>query len=166
CGKQTCCGELPNLGIICGLNAGCVSARSTVITTVSMDPHPVGASNNPIAFVDPDGLLDTYSECIKKHPGNPEACGGDPAPAPAPKPPRPVPPLPTPGTDKLCEEDKDKKDRCAGYYEKCIDAGGGNKPGNHKGQTLCGACLDYCTSNGFWPHAIPTMNGRTPCPGG
>ncbi|MEW5738696.1 MAG: CRISPR-associated helicase Cas3' [Myxococcota bacterium] len=47
----------------------------------------------------------------------------------------------------------------------CIEAGGGGKPGNVAGQTLCGACLNYCTSHGFWPASIPTMKGRVPCPG-
>ncbi len=69
-------------------------------------------------------------------------------------------PIPLPDADQVpSEPDADTKDRCAGYYAKCVAAGGQNLPGRHKSESLCGSCLAYCTSNGFWPEAIYTWNG-------
>lgn len=65
-----------------------------------------------------------------------------------------------PGADQVPPEpDEETKERCAAYYAKCVAAGGQNLPGRHKGESLCGSCLAYCTSNGFWPEAIYTWNG-------
>ncbi len=62
--------------------------------------------------------------------------------------------------------DEDPQDRCAGYYAKCVEAGGSNLPGHAIGYSRCASCLAYCTSNGFWPEALYTWNGaRLPCPG-
>jgi hypothetical protein len=52
--------------------------------------------------------------------------------------------------------DDDTKRRCADYYARCVDAGGERMPGRHKGMGLCGSCMKYCTTNGFWPAAIYT----------
>jgi hypothetical protein len=61
----------------------------------------------------------------------------------------------------------DTKKRCADYYARCVDAGGERLPGRHKGIGLCGSCLEYCTTNGFWPAAIYTWKGeRRPFLGG
>jgi hypothetical protein len=79
----------------------------------------------------------------------------------------PVDPVLPPVTSEDSEEPDDTKKRCADYYARCVDAGGERKPGRHKGIGLCGSCLEYCTTNGFWPAAIYTWNGeRKPCPGG
>jgi hypothetical protein len=88
---------------------------------------------------------------------------------PKPPGPGPVPPLDTgkePVTSETSESDKDKKKRCAEHYTKCVEAGGESLPGHSSGYTRCGSCLDYCTSNGFWPEAIYTWKQvRLPCPG-
>lgn len=124
------------------------------------------ASNNPIANVDPDGLLDTYSECIKKHPGNPEACGGPIGPEPQPGgPKRPLPP-------PVCDEKPEPEpDYCTPRYEKCINEGGGRLPGNVYGETRCESCRRVCQSRGYWPYSIPSPGGAQragtwKCPGG
>jgi hypothetical protein len=86
-------------------------------------------------------------------------------------PPDPGPVMPpgtgkVPITNEIRATDKGTKDRCADYYDKCVDAGGESLPGRTKGETRCGSCLEYCTSNGFWPQALYTWNGvRLPCPG-
>jgi hypothetical protein len=47
-----------------------------------------------------------------------------------------------------------------------VAAGGQSQPGRVKKESLCGSCLQYCTSKGFWPEAIYTWNGvRRPCLG-
>jgi hypothetical protein len=86
-----------------------------------------------------------------------------------PKPPGPglYPPLGTgKDTNEIRATDKDTKDRCVDYYEKCVDAGGASLPGRFTGESRCASCLEYCTSYGFWPEALYTWNGvRLPCPG-
>lgn len=88
-----------------------------------------------------------------------------------PKPPGvgPIPPLGTgkePAAREPRELDRDTRDRCAEHYTKCVAAGGESLPGHASGYTRCGSCMDYCTSNGFWPEAIYTWNQvRLPCPG-
>jgi hypothetical protein len=89
--------------------------------------------------------------------------------SPKPSEPRPVPPLGTgkkPAQDEPPELDEDTKDRCADYYEKCVQAGGDGQAGRVYDQSICGTCMAYCQSNGFWPAAIYTWKGvRVPCPG-
>ncbi len=71
-----------------------------------------------------------------------------------------------PLTNEIQATDKATKERCVGYYETCVDAGGESLPGRLKGESRCASCLEYCTSNGFWPQALYTWNGvRLPCPG-
>jgi RHS repeat-associated protein len=126
------------------------------------------ASNNPLANVDPEGLLDSYSECIKKYPGNPEACGGrigEPKPAGGGPPQRPLPP---PVCDK---KDEPEPDYCTPRYEKCVNEGGSNLPGNVHGETRCESCRRVCTVRGYWPYSIPSPGGAQragtwKCPGG
>lgn len=81
--------------------------------------------------------------------------------------PRVDPVLPPPDTGQAAgSQDDDVKERCASYYARCVAAGGQNLPGRFKKESLCGSCLQYCTSNGFWPEAIYTWNGvRRPCLG-
>lgn len=72
---------------------------------------------------------------------------------------------PSPSGDEQ-DPDSDTKERCVAYYARCVEAGGQNLPGRHKKESLCGSCLAYCTSNGFWPAAIYTWDGvRRPCLG-
>jgi hypothetical protein len=88
-----------------------------------------------------------------------------------PKPPEPgaYPPLVTdtkPVTNEVRATDKDTKDRCTDYYEKCVDSGGDSMPGRVYDQSICGTCLAYCKTHGFWPEAIYKWNQvRVPCPG-
>jgi hypothetical protein len=88
---------------------------------------------------------------------------------PKPQGPGPVPPIDTeqePTKDESHDADEDTKKRCIDYYERCVDAGGDSQPGRVYDQSICGTCMDYCVSNGFWPEAIYTWNGvRVPCPG-
>lgn len=109
--------------------------------------------------------------------GSKEACeqlgsspGSSRAPAPkTPSTPEPIvePFLPPVAGQGDGEPDEDTKERCAAYYNRCVEAGGQTLPGRHKDESLCGSCMAYCTSNGFWPAAIYTWNGvRRRCLGG
>lgn len=72
----------------------------------------------------------------------------------------------TSATGETNKPDQSTLDRCAEYYDKCVDAGGERLPGHASGYSRCASCLRYCTSNGFWPEAIYNWNQvRLPCPG-
>lgn len=109
----------------------------------------------------------TISCCLKKHPYSPESCGVE-APARFPRPPILLPPpgatdpagaeeLPTPA-----ERERWRSEICEPHYDKCVDKGGGTKPGRVHNETQCKACYEYCTRRGFWPSSA---NGKR-CPGG
>src|SRR5205814_5894128 len=122
------------------------------------------------AFLDGTGPPCNQSDttiqcCLKQNPGEYERCGAlPPDPKPEPKQP-PAPPINAPVGWPSEDPPKDTKDRCSLAYEKCIELGGGSRPGRVAGQSRCSSCLDYCLANGFWPQAIYSWNGqRLPCP--
>lgn len=88
-----------------------------------------------------------------------------------PKPPEFGPVLPpgtgkSPATSETSAPSQDTKELCSDYYNKCVEAGGERLPGRTKKESRCGSCMNYCTSNGFWPEALYDWNGvRLPCPG-
>ena len=138
-------------------------------STVHRPAIQIGAGS-PDRFM--DGIVppcnqsdSTIQCCLKQNPGQYERCGAlPPDPKPSPKR-RPLPPFNPPVDAPDDRLPKDDQDRCTEHYVKCIDEGGGSKPGNHSGQTLCGACMDYCTTHGFWPLAVYGREGKIPCLG-
>ncbi|MBL8914320.1 MAG: RHS repeat-associated core domain-containing protein [Archangium sp.] len=133
------------------------------------------ASNNPLYYVDEDGLLDTWTNHCKNVPEDPACTGTEVAPkpkpnrpGPAPKPDPKLPPdLPPPLPDD-CPKDPPKKDICTPHYVKCVAQGGDTKPGRVHGESLCNSCFNVCMSPdyGYWPQAIYTWDRkRIECPG-
>lgn len=139
--------------VMCGLTS-CVRSHRLLQQSVGPGPGPGCAST---------------LDCACKN-GSQEACAqlGT---SKTPQTPQPQVPAPTlepflpPGAGQGGDPDE-AKERCAAHYNKCVEAGGLKLPGRHKSESLCGSCLAYCTSNGFWPEAIYTWNGvRRPCLG-
>lgn len=122
--------------------------------------------NNPVTFVDPDGLQGTCAggRCTPLPGGGALGGAGDAAAAAAAE--AAAAAAAAAASAARCAEEKARKDRCTDHYVKCVDEG--TAVSVRPGQTLCGQCLDYCTAHGFWPLAVYTRLGpksRTPCPG-
>nr|WP_254627641.1 RHS repeat-associated core domain-containing protein [Myxococcus sp. CA040A] len=120
------------------------------------------AFNNPMAFIDPTGLQGTCSGGRCAGPevlpsGGAGAAGGAAEAAAA---------ATAAAAAAAAAKDCEDKNRCAEHYTRCQAKGGGVMGGRVDGESRCGSCLNYCTSNGFWPAAVYSWNGRRmPCPG-
>jgi hypothetical protein len=149
--------------LTCGCLMGCAGGHRQLRQTLGPGPGPGCASTLDCSC---KNGVEAACEQLGTTPKAPRV----PRPKePKPPGPGPVPPLGTgkePVTNEIRATDKDTKDRCVDYYEKCVEAGGEHLPGRVKKESRCGSCLQYCTSHGFWPEAIYTWNRvRLPCPG-
>jgi hypothetical protein len=148
--------------LMCGYLLGCIGDQRQLRQSVGVGPGPGCASTL-------DCMCKNGSEAACAQLGRSKATRPPRPEQPKPPGPGPVPPLvksEEPATNKIHASEKDIKDRCTDYYDKCVAAGGESLPGHASGYTRCGSCLDYCTTHGFWPEALYTWNGvRLSCPG-
>lgn len=146
--------------LTCGCLVGCTGSHRQLRQSMGPGPGPGCASTLDCACK--NGVEAACEQLgTPKVPRVPEK--------PKPPGPGPVPPLGAgkePVTNEIRTTDKDTKDRCVDYYERCVEAGGEFLPGRTKSESRCSSCLDYCTSYGFWPQALYRWDGvRLPCPG-
>jgi hypothetical protein len=60
----------------------------------------------------------------------------------------------------------DTEQICQRHFEACDARGGSNLPGNNYGENRCASCKAVCKQQGWWPVAIPSSRGgRWQCPG-